>query len=51
VLPFSISAFWVSGAPLFDQRLHSYRFELETNLDEIAELAFYGELSDLVVES
>ncbi|MGA2805693.1 MAG: hypothetical protein ABSF89_15120 [Acidimicrobiales bacterium] len=29
----------------------SYRFELETNLDEIAELAFYGELSDLVVES
>jgi hypothetical protein len=28
-----------------------YRFELETNLDEIAELAFYGELSDLVVES
>ena len=29
----------------------SYRFELETNLDEIAELAFSGELSDLVVES
>ena len=22
VLPFSISAFWVSGAPVFDQRLH-----------------------------
>ncbi len=29
----------------------SYRFELETNLDEIAELAFSGELSDLLVES
>jgi len=29
----------------------SYRFELETSLDEIAELAFSGELSDLVVES
>jgi hypothetical protein len=29
----------------------SYRFELETNLDEIAELAFSGELSDLIVES
>jgi len=29
----------------------SYRFELETNLDEVAELAFSGELSDLVVES
>ncbi len=29
----------------------SYSFELETNLDEIAELAFSGELSDLVVES
>jgi hypothetical protein len=29
----------------------SYRFDLETNLDEIAELAFSGELSDLVVES
>jgi hypothetical protein len=29
----------------------SYRFELETDLDEIAELAFSGELSDLVVES
>jgi hypothetical protein len=29
----------------------SYRFELETNLDEVAELAFSGELSDLVIES
>jgi hypothetical protein len=29
----------------------SYRFELDTGLDEIAELAFSGELSDLVVES
>jgi hypothetical protein len=29
----------------------SYRFELETDLDEIAELAFSGELNDLVVES
>jgi hypothetical protein len=29
----------------------SHRFELETNLDEIAEIAFSGELSDLVVES
>jgi hypothetical protein len=29
----------------------SYRFELETDLDVIAELAFTGELADLVVES
>ncbi len=29
----------------------SHRFELEANPDEIAELAFTGELSDLVVES
>ena len=29
----------------------SYRFELETNPDEIAELAFSGELTDLIVES
>ena len=29
----------------------SYRFELDTSLDEIAELAFTGELADLVVES
>ena len=29
----------------------SYRFELETDLDEVAELAFSGELNDLVVES
>jgi hypothetical protein len=29
----------------------SYRFVLETDLDEIAELALSGELSDLVVES
>lgn len=29
----------------------SYRFELETNPDEIAEIAFSGEMSDLVVES
>jgi hypothetical protein len=29
----------------------SYRFELDTSLDEIAELAFSGELSDLVIES
>lgn len=28
-----------------------YRFVLETDLDEVAELAFSGELSDLVVES
>jgi hypothetical protein len=25
VLPYSISAFWVSGAPLFDQRSHHTR--------------------------
>jgi hypothetical protein len=35
VLPFSISAFWVSGAPLFDQHLH------ELTMDDL--LPIYGE--------
>ena len=29
----------------------SDRFDLDTNLDDIAEFAFTGELSDLVIES
>jgi hypothetical protein len=42
VLPYSISAFWVSGAPLFDQRSQAFNDAAElheggTGLDQISE--------------
>jgi integrase len=42
VLPFSISAFWVSGAPLFDQRLqHTNAMLLRAKGVDIATIALW----------